>query len=136
MCSPELKARLCVRFHHIWDTALKMIQVCSNERSFPLSKGDNSFILNIHWRHALTISTKLGTEHPWVKGIKNLENEDFALLPRGGNSNKLKIYWKLVENIFSRTAGPISIIRATKYSWVKGIQFIFNLKVMHFSKGR
>jgi hypothetical protein len=45
--------------------------------------------------------------------------------PRGDNSERVKIHWKVV-NIFSRTKRPNSIILHTNYSWVKGIQVYSN----------
>ena len=65
---------------HLW---VKEIQVISNEghRAFP--RGDNYEIAKIHWwnlkifffRTTEPISTKLGTKHPWVTGIKVSSNE-------------------------------------------------------------
>ena len=98
-------------------------------RAMHLLRGDNSYIVKIHWRlilqNHLANLTKLGTEHPWVKGIKFLQIKDLTLFLRGDNSNKLKIYLQLLK-VFSRTAGPISTKHDTKYSWIKGIQICSN----------
>ena len=59
------------------------VQVCSNEGPHPFSSGDNYEIANIHWlklkifsRTTWPISTKLGTMHPWVKGIQDCSNKE------------------------------------------------------------
>ena len=60
---------------HLW---VKGIQVCSNEGPRPFSREDNNEIAEIHWQNLNIffsrtdglISTKLGTKHPWVKGIQ------------------------------------------------------------------
>ena len=54
-----------------------------NEGPCPFPRGDKYQIVKIHWRNFKVfflrttgpISTKLGTEHPWVKGIKICLNE-------------------------------------------------------------
>ena len=59
---------------HPW---VKGTQVCSNEGPRPFPRGDNYEIVKIHWRNlkiffsrtTKPISNKLGTKHPWVKGI-------------------------------------------------------------------
>ena len=65
---------------HSW---VKGIQDCSNEGPHPFLRGDNHEIvkntltkLNIFFsRTTEPISTKLGTKHPWVKGIQVCSNE-------------------------------------------------------------
>ena len=38
------------------------------------------------------ISTKLGTKHPWVKGIQVCSNEERRPFPRGNNYEIVKIH--------------------------------------------
>ena len=77
-----------------------MIQVSSNEgpRHFP--RGDNYEIAKIYLqtlkifflRTTGPISTKLGTKHPWVKGIKVSSNEGPRFFLRGDNKEITKKY--------------------------------------------
>ena len=65
---------------HPW---VKGIQVCSNEGRHPFPRGDNNEIAKIHLqnlkiffsRTARLLSNKLGTLHPWMKGIQVCSNE-------------------------------------------------------------
>ena len=111
---------------------MKGIQVCSNEEPLPFPKGDNNEILGIDWRNlkiffSLTteqILTKLGTKHPWAKGIQVVcSNEGSRPFPSGDNYEIVKIHWRNLKIFFSRTTGPISIKLGTKHPWVKGIPF-------------
>ena len=55
----------------------------------------------IHWqikkiffsRTAGQISTKLGVNHLWVKGIQVCSNKGLCPIPRGDNSEIAKIHW-------------------------------------------
>jgi hypothetical protein len=38
------------------------------------------------------ILTRLGTKHPWAKGIQNCTNEGQPPSPRGDNSKRVKIH--------------------------------------------
>ena len=40
------------------------------------------------------VSTKLGTKHPWVKGIQVCSNEGPRPFPRGDNYEIVKIHWR------------------------------------------
>ena len=51
-------------------------------------------------------STKLGTHHPWVKGLQVCSNEGPGLLQRGDNHENAKIGWCHLKIFFSRTTGP------------------------------
>ena len=72
---------------------VKGIHVCSNEESRPFPKGDYYVLAKIHWwvceiifsRTTGPVSTKLGTNLFWVKGIQICSNEGPLLLPRGYN---------------------------------------------------
>ena len=61
---------------------MKGIQVCSNKGPDPLQRGDNHKNskmgwgnLNIFYRTTGLILIRLGTKHPWAKGIQNCTNE-------------------------------------------------------------
>ena len=63
---------------------MKGIQVCSNEAPCPFPRGDNyknnektlTKLKIFFSRTTEPISTKLGTKHPWVKGIQVCSNEE------------------------------------------------------------
>jgi hypothetical protein len=38
------------------------------------------------------ISTRLGTNHPWVKGIQAYTKEGDSLSPRGDNNERVKLH--------------------------------------------
>ena len=103
------------------------IQVCSNEGPGPFPREDNSKFAKIHWqilkiffsRTDGPISTKLGRNHLWVKGIQFYSNEGLLHFPSEDNYKITKILWKFFKIFFSRTPGPISQWKlGTKYSWV------------------
>ena len=54
-----------------------------------------------------SITTKLGTKHPWVKGIQVWSKKGLCPSARGDNSKILEIHWWYLKFFFSRTAGPI-----------------------------
>ena len=70
------------------------------------------------------ISTKLGTKHPWVKGIQVCANEGPRPFPRGDNYKIVKIHWRNIKIFFFRTAGPISTRFAQSIPWRKGFKFV------------
>jgi hypothetical protein len=69
----------------------------------------NIYIFNFFFRTAGPILTRLGTKHPWAKGIQNCTDEGQPPSPRGDNSERVKIHWKLLKIVFSRTSRTISI---------------------------
>ena len=81
---------------HPW---VKEIQVYSNEEPCPFPRGDNYEKAKIHWwnlkiffyRTTGLISSKLGTKHPWVKGIQVCTNKGPHPFPRGDNYEIAKI---------------------------------------------
>jgi hypothetical protein len=77
-----------------------------------------NLLLQNHWANL----TKLGTNHPWVKGIKVCSNEGDCPSPRGDNSKRVKIHWKILKIFLSRTSWPKSRKLGTNYPWVMGIQ--------------
>ena len=105
----------------------------SNEGPRPFPKGDYYEIVKIHWRNykifsrtTEPISTKLGTKHPWVKGIQVYSNGGPRPFPRRDNYEKVKIHRRNFKIFFSRTTGPISTKFGTELPWVKGIQVCSN----------
>ena len=72
------------------------------------------------------ISIKLGTKHPWVQGIKVCSNEGPCPFPRGDNYEIVKIHWRNLKIVFSRTTGPISTRIGTMHTWVKSIPVCSN----------
>ena len=53
-----------------------------------------------------SISTKLGTKHPWMIGIYFCSNEGPCSFPRVDNNKLAKIHWRTLKNFFWRTTGP------------------------------
>ena len=84
---------------HPW---VKGIQVYTNEGLFPFPRGDNCKIVKLHWQHFKIffsrtdgpISTKLGTYHPWVKGIQVCSNEEPIKSPKINN-----VFFLLLINV-------------------------------------
>jgi hypothetical protein len=77
---------------------VKENQVCTNKGTGPLQRGDNHNNVKMGWGH-LKISrttwpslTRLGTNHPWGKGIQVCANEGDSSSPRGDNSKRVKMY--------------------------------------------
>ena len=103
-------------------------------RTLPFSREDNYKIVKIHWRNLKLffsrrtgpISTKLGTKHPWMKGIQVCSNERPCPFLKGNNYEIAKIHWRNLKIFFSRTTKPISTKLGTKHPWVKGIQVCSN----------
>ena len=62
---------------------------------------------NFFSRTTESISTKLGTKHPWVMRDQISSNEGPHIFLREINYEIAKIHWQNLK-IFSRTAGPIS----------------------------
>jgi hypothetical protein len=78
---------------------VKGIQVCSNKGPGPLLRGDNHQNVKMGWGHLKIFSrttgpilTRLGTNHPCVKGIKVFSKELDRPSPRGDNSERVKMH--------------------------------------------
>jgi hypothetical protein len=78
---------------------VKGIQVCSNNGPGPLQRGDNHKNVKMGWGHLKIfcrtigpILTRLGTNHPWVKGIQIISKEGDNPFQRGDNSERVKIH--------------------------------------------
>jgi hypothetical protein len=75
---------------------VKEIQVSSNT----LQRGDNHKNVKMGWGHLKIFSrttgpilTRLGTNHPWVKGIQDHSSkEGDSHSPRGDDSGRVKIH--------------------------------------------
>ena len=74
----------------------------------------------------MQISTKLGTKHPLVKGIRICLNEGTRPFPRGDNCEIVRMHCWNLKIFFSRTTQVISTKLGTKHPWVKGIQVCSN----------
>ena len=70
------------------------------------------------------ISAKLGTNHPWVKGVLEYSKEEPLLFRRGDDYELVKIHRQNFKIFFYKTTGPISSIISKKYPWVKRIEFV------------
>jgi hypothetical protein len=50
--------------------------------------------LNIFFSRTIWLMlTRVGTNHPWVKGIYVCPKEEDSLFPRGDNGERVKIHW-------------------------------------------
>jgi hypothetical protein len=66
---------------------VKGIQDCSSKVPGPLQRGDNKKNVKVGWGHLKIlfsrtigpILTRLGTNHPWVKGIPIFQRKAIAL---------------------------------------------------------
>jgi hypothetical protein len=66
---------------------VKGIQVCSNKWPGPLQRGDNHKNVKLGWGHLKIfftrttgpILTRLGTNRPWMKGLKFVQRKRIAL---------------------------------------------------------
>ena len=72
------------------------------------------------------ILTKLGTKHPWVKGIQVCAKEGLHPFPRGDNHEIGKIHWQILKIFFSRTSGPILTEFVKKHPLLKETQGFTN----------
>jgi hypothetical protein len=109
---------------------VKGIQVCSNKGPGPLQRGDNHKNMKLGWGHlkiffsrtTRLILARLRTNHPLVKGIHVCSKEGGSLFPRGDNSERVKIHWKLKKNLLHQNQQNKKIKLGTNYPWAKGIQ--------------
>jgi hypothetical protein len=78
---------------------VKVNQVCANKGPDPLQRGDNHKNVKMGWVHLKIFSrttglilTRLGKNHPWVKGIQVCSKEGDSPSPRGDNSQRVKMH--------------------------------------------
>ena len=90
--------------------------------------------LKIFSRTIGPILTRLSTNYLWVKVIQICSKEGDSPFPRGDDSERIKIHWKLLR-IFSRTSKPESIQLGTTYRWVKEIQVCSNKGLGSLQRG-
>ena len=81
------------------------------------------------------ILTKLGTNHPWVKGIRVCPNEGPRPFWTGDNNKKVKMYWQDLTIFSSRTTGPIPTKHITKHHLVNRSQVYSNEWPHPFPRG-
>jgi hypothetical protein len=60
-------------------------------------------------RSSRPIIIKLGTNHPYVKGIQNCTNQGLGPMQRGDNHKNAKMGWGHLK-IFSKTTEPEELI--------------------------
>ena len=84
---------------HYW---VKGIQVCWKEGPRPIPRGDNYKLGKICWQNLKIFSRtivpnliKLGTKHPWVKGIKVCSGKEPS------NSQEHNVFFLLIKVIIS-----------------------------------
>jgi hypothetical protein len=80
---------------------VKGIHICSNKGPGHLQRGDNRKNvkkkigwghLKIFFRTSGPILTRLGTNHPCIKGIQIFTMEGDSPFPRGDNSERVKMH--------------------------------------------
>ena len=122
---------------HTW---MERIQFCSYEGSSLSASGDNSKIVKIYlkylkiflFRTTRSISTKLGTKHPWVEEIQVCSNEGLRPSQRGDKSEMVKLYWKYSKILSSKLLGQLktnlaqSILGQMKFKFLKQNPTPFN----------
>ena len=77
-------AHLSVKLNYALINTVKFVEMKGH--ALALSRSDNSYIDDLFSRTTGPISTKHGTDHPWVKGIQFLSNEGPCIFLRGDNS--------------------------------------------------
>jgi hypothetical protein len=82
--SPELKAQVSFS-----DRPLSGVHLSVHLSVYP---SVNFYVFDFFSRTAGPILTRLGTNHPWVKGIQVSSKEGDSPSPRGDNSERVKIH--------------------------------------------
>jgi hypothetical protein len=114
---------LCFLAHLSWKLKWAfLIARCPASVCLSVCLSVNFYIFDFFSRTTGPILNRLGTNHPWVKGIQICSKEGDSPSPRGDNIERVKIHWKFSKVFFFRTSRPISIKLGTNYPWVKGIQ--------------
>jgi hypothetical protein len=111
---------------------MKTIQVCANQGSDPLQRGDNHKNVKMGWGHleiilsrtSGPILTRFITNHHREKGIQICSNKGPGPFQRGDNHKNVKMGWVRLKIFFSRTTGPILTRLITIHPWENGFKFI------------
>ena len=90
----------------IFSSPESKVQVSYSDRLLSVVCPLTFHIFDFFSRTAGPNSTKLGTHHPWVKGLQVCSNEGPGPLQRGDNHENAKIGWCHLKIFFSRTTGP------------------------------
>ena len=80
------------------------------------------------------ISTKLGTKHPWVKGIQVCSVERFRPFPRGNDHELMKIHGQIWKSYSPEPVGQFNKIWQ-KVSLVVGDSSLFKWRNLPFLMG-
>jgi hypothetical protein len=97
-------------------------QVSYSDRWLSVCLSVNFYIFDFFSRTTGPISTRFDRDDPWREGFQVFSNEGDRPSPRGDNSKRGKMNWKISKIFFSRTRRPNTIKLGTNYTWVKGIQ--------------
>ena len=92
-------------------------------------------VVVINGRTTRSISIKLGTKHPWVKGNQVCSNKGPCPFPRGNNYDIAKIHLQIFKNLFLNNHWTNFIKLGTNHPWVKGIQISSNEVPRPFPRG-
>jgi hypothetical protein len=126
--SPELKAQVSFS-----DRPLSGIRLSVLPSDCP---SVNFYIFNFFSRTTEPILTKLGTNHPWRKGIQVCTNERDSPFPRGDNSERVKIHWNFFLNLLLQNQQAKFNQAWYKLSLGEGNSSLFQSRARSPSKGR
>ena len=103
-------------------------------------EGDDNEIAKINWqkifsRTTATISTKLHTKHPLVKGIQVFQVKGYNLFQEEMITKRRKYIDKLNSKTFSRTDESISTKLGTRHPWAMVTQVCLNEGPPSFPSG-
>ena len=99
------------------------------------SSSKTFYIFIFFFRTTGPISTKLCTNHLWVKGTQVFQIKGPALFQWEIITKLRKYIGKFKKSSFSRTPGPILTNLGTNHLWVKGIQVCSNEGPVPFPRG-
>ena len=121
--SPELKAR-----ELFWSLVVRRLSVRPSVCLFVYF-----YIFISFFRPTEPISTKLGTKHPWKKGMKFVQTKGPPFSKGRYKLRNSENTLKNFKNIFiSRTTWPTKL--GTKHSWVNGIQLCSNVSKARYKR--
>ena len=102
------------------------VQVSYSDRLLSVVCPLTLHIFDFFSRTAGPNSTKLGTHHPWVKGLQFCSNEGPGPHQRGDNHENAKIGWCHLKIFFSRTTEPGKMKLMGEHHQVVQIQLCSN----------